>query len=277
MKFLLSILTLIFLVGECGQSQNHKNNLQSAFLKSKQNAQHTPIFQYTASTRGFFKEVKIDTSGIYTYNMRGSEEADIKPISPVNWNLLLDLLNNINLEDLPKLEAPSTQRYSDGAAIASLKIIYPSSTYSSSQFDHGNPPKEIKQLCDAILKLSEGENLSEQSDLISEEIIGSYNLIFMDGFEPADVKNGKLTMLFNDGDKVSGFGGCNSYRSSYSTKDNFVTFGMVASTKKFCKESMELENDFLRKLQQVNRFNISDNILTLLIDEKVLIKVEKQK
>ena len=277
MKFLLSILSLIFVVSECGQSQRDKNHAKSAFLKEQQSAQQAPIFQYTASTRGFFKEVKIDTSGIYTYNQRGSDEADIKPISPVSWNLLLDLLNNLNLEDLPKLEGSSTQRYSDGAAIASLKIIYPSTTYSSPQFDHGNPPEEIKQLCDAILKLSEGENLSKQSDLISEEIIGSYNLILMDGFEPADVKSGKLTIIFNDGDKVSGFGGCNSYRSSYSIEDNFVTFGMVASTKKFCKESMELENDFLRKLQQVNRFNISDNILTLLIDEKVLIKAEKQK
>jgi hypothetical protein len=56
----------------------------------------------------------------------------------------------MKLDSLPKLKAPTEKRFYDGAAIANFKITFKDSTYETTSFDHGFPPKEIKKFVNKI-------------------------------------------------------------------------------------------------------------------------------
>ena len=48
-------------------------------------------------------------------------------------------------------------------------------------------------------------------------------------------------ILRSDDKTVKGFGGCNNFTGSYKVKGNKIEFGPIACTRKFCKETMEIE------------------------------------
>ena len=65
------------------------------------------------------------------------------------------LINKINLKEIGSLEAPSTNSHFDGAASATVTILANDQKYISNNFDHENPPSELKALCDKILSMAE--------------------------------------------------------------------------------------------------------------------------
>ena len=100
-------------------------------------------FEYIASTRGVLNQViiKKDSSTIKTLN-----QTKIIKTSPEKWNKLLSLVKIIDLNTLKDLEAPSDKRFSDAALAAHFNIVTTVKKYESSDFDDGNPPKEIKKI-----------------------------------------------------------------------------------------------------------------------------------
>ncbi len=78
--------------------------------------------------------------------------------------------------------------------------------------------------------------------------------------------------------RVSGFSGCNQYSGGATEKDDSLAFGQLMSTMMACDESrMLLEKRFLGLLDQVARFSISDDTLSLLdADGAVLILASPQ-
>lgn len=78
-----------------------------------------------------------------------------KEISQNDWSKTTDLADKIKLEEISKLEAPSTKRYSDAALASVITITKNETEYQSSAFDSGNPPAELKSLYDEIQKLIE--------------------------------------------------------------------------------------------------------------------------
>ncbi|MDC9721417.1 MAG: hypothetical protein PSN34_01420 [Urechidicola sp.] len=71
------------------------------------------------------------------------------------WNEIRDLVLSIDLDSMQKLIPPSTESHLDKAMIGSLLINKNGKIYESSTFDHGNPPKEIKELIDALFELAD--------------------------------------------------------------------------------------------------------------------------
>lgn len=104
-------------------------------------------FEYIASTRGVLNQViiKKDSSTIKTLN-----QTKIIKTSPEKWSKLLSLVKIIDLNTLKDLEAPSDKRFSDAALSAHLNIITIAKKYESSDFDHDNPPKEIKKIVNEL-------------------------------------------------------------------------------------------------------------------------------
>ena len=93
-------------------------------------------------------EIKLDNKKI-TFN------DSIQNIDEKSWKKLTSLIQNVDLKNMDKLEAPSNKRFSDMAATAYLRIKVQDASYESSQFDHGNAPKEISLLVSEILALTE--------------------------------------------------------------------------------------------------------------------------
>ena len=157
MKFLYIILVLLIAPKECDQKKTEKESTSKTELvntnKKATQQQDDYTIEYTAMSRGFFKEIIVTNSTVAIKNSR-NEEASVQTCNREVWDEMLSKLKSIDVESLSKLEAPSQKRFYDGAAIGKLSIKYKDSTYQSSEFDHGNPPEEIKFLCDKILEIS---------------------------------------------------------------------------------------------------------------------------
>ena len=72
-----------------------------------------------------------------------------------------------------------------------------------------------------------------------------------------------VTAEFADG-RVSGNSGCNSYSGTFDVSGNVVSFGPTAGTRMACAPAaMAVEQAYLARLPEVNRYSIADSTLTL--------------
>jgi hypothetical protein len=105
--------------------------------------------EYQATTRGSSEMIQIISNKL-SYKTNNSlkelilDEKKIRAIQSV--------VSDINLAEIKHLTAPSNNRFHDGALIASITIQKEEHVYTSSNFDHGNPPKELKPLIDLLNK-----------------------------------------------------------------------------------------------------------------------------
>lgn len=139
MKFLIILTSLIFINVSCSASKTNSDSISIA---------------YSAQSRGTFKHIVISKKSISIVQKHNATPS-VKSCSEKNWKSILKHLNNIDLENIPNLKAPSEKRFFDGAAIGNFKIISNGKTYETPAFDHGNPPHEIAQLVKEILSISE--------------------------------------------------------------------------------------------------------------------------
>ena len=120
----------------------------------KQQDLQTTVIEYVANTRGFYKKITVQNQMVLVSKDRKGNDKPVQiKISYSDWKKLIADFQEINLNEVPNLKAPSEKRFYDGAAIANLKIIHKDKTYESTNFDHGNPPAEIKKLVVLINEL----------------------------------------------------------------------------------------------------------------------------
>lgn len=81
-------------------------------------------------------------------------------------------------------------------------------------------------------------------------------------------------ILRNDGKSLKGFGGCNNFKGTYEVNENKIKFGPIAGTRKFCKNTMDLENLFMKIFSEANNYIIFGESLEFYRNEKVLAKFE---
>ncbi|MFH4963578.1 hypothetical protein V8G69_01120 [Gaetbulibacter sp. M235] len=144
MKVLFIVLSLLIFDQGCINSKIDQDNLS---------------IEYSAMSRGSYKLIILNKKTISIINKRNAKPI-IKECNEKYWHTIMDLVKNIDLENISKLEAPTQKRLYDGAAIANLTITYNGTDYESASFDHGNPPKEIELIVKEILSVS--ENIEKQ-------------------------------------------------------------------------------------------------------------------
>ena len=82
--------------------------------------------------------------------------------------------------------------------------------------------------------------------------------------------NTSPTMVLEaDGTRAAGFAGCNRFTSSYTLAAERLRFGLVASTRMFCANAMDLENRFLAALEATRAYRLAGPELDLLGDNGV--------
>jgi len=81
-------------------------------------------------------------------------------------------------------------------------------------------------------------------------------------------------VLRNDGKTVKGFSGCNNFMGSYKVNGNNIEFGPMAGTRKFCKETMDIEKAFLQVFDKTNNYKIFGEHLELYHNNKLIAKFE---
>ena len=277
MKFLFGLFALVLTVNECDHS-NTQNKLSKAELNVDMNSkeiQQDYTITYSATSRGFFKEITFWDSSVMIKNNRNEKGTEI-PLNDEDKNAIHEMLRDINLETLPYLKAPTQKRFYDAAPHATLMVTVDGKTYQTESFDHGYPPKAIEVLCEKILSFEKSGQEEKKQKSDDSALIGSYNVIYMSSFEFKDFENKGLTIVFKGNGTVSGFNGCNGYKANVQVIKDNISVGMMMTTKRYCQDPLEIEGNLMAKLQSANRFIIQGNILTLLNKEEVLIKAEKK-
>lgn len=144
----MKIISLIFLTLFLGKSCD---NEQKADIESA-------VVEYTANTRGFYQKIVIQNQTVSVYRDRKETALPVtEKISAADWKELVTMFQEIDLEGLQSLKAPSEKRYYDGAAIGNLKVDYKEKTYQTDGFDHGTPPMEIARFVTKITSLAKDE------------------------------------------------------------------------------------------------------------------------
>lgn len=108
--------------------------------------------EYRTLTRGSYQLLKLNESTVEVTQKSREKTIDTLKMDRKKWKRIVDMVQNMNLKELPYLEAPSEKRKHDGAAHAKLKIYFKGKIYESSGFDHGNPPDTIKELVEFVVQ-----------------------------------------------------------------------------------------------------------------------------
>jgi heat shock protein HslJ len=76
--------------------------------------------------------------------------------------------------------------------------------------------------------------------------------------------------------RINGFSGCNYLNGTYQTgEENQLLFSKIATTRKFCESIGELENAFLKALEKVRSYQMSDHQLELFDENNTSLLVLK--
>jgi len=116
----------------------------------KRTAQNETKMEYKAYSRGFYQEITIEKQLVFVAKSR-DEKPVIFKIPIADWNNLNSAIQELDLDSLSQLKAPTEKRLFDGAAIANLKITKQGKRYESQSFDHGYPPAEIEKIVNKML------------------------------------------------------------------------------------------------------------------------------
>jgi len=71
---------------------------------------------------------------------------------------------------------------------------------------------------------------------------------------------------------AGGNGSCNSFGSTASVNGNEVSFKNIFSTKMYCDQVQQIENRYLKHLQNANRHEVKDRSLFLYRDKQLLLE-----
>lgn len=114
------------------------------------------------------------------------------------------------------------------------------------------------------LYASDGDMSTSQATLTDTY----WKLVELEG-QTVETADGQREMKFTlrGENKVTGYGGCNSFFGSYTYDENTLSFSQLAATKMFCADTTEMENMFMKSLAEVSGYKINGQILHLSDDD----------
>jgi len=135
----LAFIILLFSAKDCSNPKNQNINSIS----------------YETFTRGSSKVYKVSNGILKITSMGVNESESSKQVSSEEWKMLVQKLEEVEVSKINQLKAPADKRASDAALHAILSVRKNDTIYKTNSFDHGNAPKEINPLVEAILRLAE--------------------------------------------------------------------------------------------------------------------------
>jgi hypothetical protein len=140
----MKILSLIFLTLFLGKGCSDSNSEE---IKNSR-------VEYTAISRGYYQNIVVKNKEMVVQNDRNGLDKKTISISESDWKEMVAAFQLIELEKIATYKDPTQKRFSDGAAIANVKITFKEKEYQSVEFDHGMPPVEMEKLINKIVELA---------------------------------------------------------------------------------------------------------------------------
>jgi len=137
-KKLLFIFSFFFLFFSCESSKTlNKNNISKISMELT-----------TLGNSSHFVITKDNT--LATFSVKGASNSEKRTIKRTtiskNWNKIIQLINDLNLNEMENWSAPSQQFLYDGARATVITLTINGQNYHSLPFDEGNPPSELNEL-----------------------------------------------------------------------------------------------------------------------------------
>jgi hypothetical protein len=148
MKTIICILSL-FLITQtsCTAQKTAKDNQKKSL--SKQNESVATI-ELIKSNRGGQVIYKFDPKTISTTQRNRNL---VKDLSLDNWEKLNAIVQKINLQNISSYQSDGQNRFNDSAAACKIIIKTDKNSYTSEEFDEGNPPKELSLLYNNLIQI----------------------------------------------------------------------------------------------------------------------------
>lgn len=97
---------------------------------------------------------------------------------------------------------------------------------------------------------------------VLEKLAGSWQINSING--KLVIANSKAELIFNRENKLSGSASCNNMSTSYSSKNNAISIGPIATTRKMCLPALiAQEKNLLQALGKVRRFQLYNGQLSM--------------
>ncbi len=81
-----------------------------------------------------------------------------------------------------------------------------------------------------------------------------------------------VRVIFDQNERLYGFAGCNNFNGSYKQRSNQLSVQPLVSTRKFCADSSELEQQFTRSLQSADRAEVNGDKLQLFKNNQLILQ-----
>ena len=129
-KAIVLLFTILFFAGCAGQKKAVDSSIK---------------VEYKAYSRGFYQTISVENQMVFVSKNR-EEKPVVFKLSTADWKSVILVVQELDLETLSQMKAPTEKRLFDGAAIANLKITKQGKVYESQSFDHGYPPAGIEKI-----------------------------------------------------------------------------------------------------------------------------------
>ena len=133
----------------------------------------------------------------------------------------------------------------------------------------------MAESCNSQKESISAKEVQEKNSSMQEELSGTY---MVESIEAAKGFSEKLYISFDASTKaVTGFSGCNTFFGNYTTDGKTITFGPLATSKKYCQEGQNnIERQFLDALGKVDSYDIKEGFIYLSNNNGQLVKANKQ-
>lgn len=81
-----------------------------------------------------------------------------------------------------------------------------------------------------------------------------------------------VRVIFDQNERLYGFAGCNNFNGNYKQRSNELSVQPLISTRKFCAESSELEQQFTQSLQAADRAEVNGDKLQLFKNNQLILQ-----
>ncbi len=88
-----------------------------------------------------------------------------------------------------------------------------------------------------------------------------WQLVAPDGNTVAATGHGRIHIILQTGDRMSGFAGCNRMRGHYQADSEHIHFSKIAATMKVCADAADSEHNFIAALEKSRFYRREDNHL----------------
>ena len=142
------LLVIFLMFAGCISSKTNIESSKSLIVQQNEIDSITVV----AISRGFYEKLKITEDSIYFEKKRPDFKQNIA-ITKEEWKTLNSLMDSIPIDDISKIEPPSTHYQFDGSAMTNIAVYKKMEEVKSQTFDKDNPPKRFKESLNFISKL----------------------------------------------------------------------------------------------------------------------------